>query len=188
MYALALLLVLQGDITLRLEWDEPVISITQPAPTLKEAVQAYMAGGGQVAYVQGKSNRSHLIEDHGWSAAQLNGLTQQELMYLHGATHSGKISPSDYPVIQTEAEPVIHVDDKPLVWGYYPSWQCDYCDRAKAHDWSKYPFRIKWVLNDDEALRAYPAFHMKATKPNQKPAYYYGFNPGGLLAEWNKRN
>ena len=99
MYALAILLALQGDITLRLEWDEPVVSITQESkPTLKAAVQAYMAAGGQIAYVQGKSDRAHLIEDHGWSAAQLTGLTQSELMYLHGATHNGKISPTDYQV------------------------------------------------------------------------------------------
>lgn len=76
---------------------------------------------------------------------------------------------------------------KPLVVMYSPSdWQCTWCDRAKQYDWSEYPFRVEFVDKDsrESQFTRWPVFHMGGSKP----AYYYGFDPQGLLKEWKKRN
>jgi hypothetical protein len=38
---------------------------------------------------------THMLRDHGWSEAQLSGLTSDELFLLHGMQHAGRISPAE---------------------------------------------------------------------------------------------
>lgn len=79
-------------------------------------------------------------------------------------------------------------EEKPVVYLYYPSCPCPWCDKGKQHDWSKYPFRVVPVQVSDDKFDRWPVFHMGATREGTKPAYYFGFNPPKILEEWRKRN
>lgn len=66
---------------------------------------------------------------------------------------------------------------------------CPACRMAEKHDWGKYPFVVKFrSATKQDKFWGYPVFHLGATKPGQKPAYVYGFDPQKILDEWNKRN
>lgn len=186
-----MLLALLGQVDVHLSWSNTVES--SPKQSLKEAVSSYVASGGQMYYTSGKSDRDHLIQDHGWTSDSLVGLTQRELMYLHGATHVGQISPQDYipnkPSPLVTDGPTVHRSEskRPVVFMYSPPGEyCHWCNQAERHDWSGYPFRI--VKVEKEGFRAYPVFHIRATKPGTNHGYYYGFNPKELLAAWKARN
>jgi hypothetical protein len=56
--------------------------------SLKDRIAAYKARGGRAWYVQGKSDSQHLVDDHGWTWPEINGLSASELQYLHGMSHT----------------------------------------------------------------------------------------------------
>lgn len=67
---------------------EETIPEDPPPVSLKQRIAAYRARGGQAWYVRGKSDSQHLVDDHGWTWAQINGLSAIELQYLHGMSHT----------------------------------------------------------------------------------------------------
>ena len=87
-------------------------SVRGAEPPLRAAIAGYRASGGQRAYVVGESDRAHLMREHGYAAAQLAGLTLDELQLLHGWAHAWqtsrgiatqRIAPSGGTVYQTPA-------------------------------------------------------------------------------------
>jgi len=90
----------QSVAALRAELSSLRADTTPPesSPTLlRERIAEYRQRGGVPWFVNGgHTTLQHLIDEHGWSAAQLRGLTQNELDELHGASHTGQIKAADF--------------------------------------------------------------------------------------------
>lgn len=64
--------------------------------TLRQRIEQYRASGGQPWYETRNdqlvgTSKAHLNLEHGWTGGEMEGLTQQELDLLHGASHNGVI-------------------------------------------------------------------------------------------------
>jgi hypothetical protein len=62
-----------------------------PPASLRDRIAAYRARGGVAYYEAGGSiltSIAHMVRDHGWDRDELNGLSQTELDYLHGMSHT----------------------------------------------------------------------------------------------------
>jgi hypothetical protein len=143
-------------------------SCTNCRCSVRCAIASYRKGGGQRAYVRGKSDWLHLVNDHGWDSDQLRGLTVDDLQYLHGASHAGKLESSQFVAASTNAAPfnpgaaVRHPTapgaDKPSITIHLADFKCPPCDVLKGYDWQD--FDVTWVTGGADA---YPsiAWHDK---------------------------
>lgn len=142
-----------------LESSEPSPAVVTPQPpaatdpsgpgvqTLRERIAAYRDSGGQPWYVSGMTDAQHLVNDHGWSASELRGLTVAELQLLHGASHTGRIQPGTVKQSLTVADAEIVV--------YSPaSFQCPACNAWKSVTIPG--VEIKHVRKDWSGWRSYP--------------------------------
>lgn len=139
------------------------LSTGTEAPSLKAAIAKYIDGYGRRYYVRGKSDSQHLIEDHGWTAEQIRGLTLDEIQYLHGATHQGRIKPEDFDnVAVSHAAPFSRgesvgprspgADNKPAITIAVAPFHCPPCNQLKTFDWSG--FDVTWKTGG--AVSAFP--------------------------------
>lgn len=116
--------------------------------SLKQAIAAYRAAGGVRYYVRGKSDAAHLVEDHGWTYQQIAGLSYDELQFLHGASHTGKISPSDYGTV-CSTRPVV------TVYTTRGNW-CAACNLVKGwKDDDDLPFDVSVVYDEGKPWLPY---------------------------------
>lgn len=175
--ALALLFVAADPVNIQLEWKggDPTstsplaaevsqdatagsgdMTSDSPEPvSLRAAIAAYRKAGGQRAYVRGMTDYQHLVRDHKWSDAQLKGLTFDELQYLHGASHAGKLTPDAFraPADATPATapPAAPAADKPSITITVADFYCAPCNQLKAMDWKD--FNVTWAVG---GAPAYP--------------------------------
>jgi hypothetical protein len=130
------------------------------AKSLRDLIAEYKTAGGTQAYVRGKTDAQHLVEDHGWTYDQIRGLTVNEQRYLHGASHKGKITPDSLRPASRDGEtdnppsekpPGVH---KPAITIVSPAtWDCQYCPGYRNQDWSA--FNVTFEKRD--GLAYYPA-------------------------------
>ena len=128
---------------------------------LRSAIRAYRDSGGVRYYVRGKSDSQHLTQDHGWSAEQIRGLGLDELQFLHGATHTGKIQPNLFVAAPGSAAPFTPADatprpsgadTKPAITITVAPFHCPPCNQLKRMDWKD--FDVTWKTGGN--VRAYP--------------------------------
>ena len=70
------------------------LAVDVPTP-LRQRIAEYIASGGSIVGVRDMTITTHMLRDHGWTAAQLDGLSEDELFALHGMQHAGLIDPAD---------------------------------------------------------------------------------------------
>lgn len=177
MHALLLLIVLAAEPVVSLDWKEGGDTSSRPlertvvahdaqpgadaVPTpsapvsLKQAIAAYRASGGVRYYVRGKSDAAHLVEDHGWTYQQIAGLSFDEIQFLHGASHTGKISPSEFPLnVVADAS-----DSSITVYTTRGNW-CAACNLVKGWaDDDDLPFAVKVIYDESKPWLPYIEWH-----------------------------
>jgi len=159
------------------------------ASDLRSAIKSYRESGGVRYFVRGKSDWRHLIEDHGWKAEQIRGLGLDELQFLHGATHTGRINPSNYVAVTPSAPftpeavslPPSGADTKPVVKCFTQA-NCKSCRNSEKHDWSSEEFTVTHTDKAPDWVEAFPCYYWQAKSGRWK--YYYGFSPGELRRTW----
>lgn len=73
---------------------EPGETVTAVPPayvSLRSRIASYRGRGGVAYYENGGNSattKRHMVADHGWSMAELDGLSQSELDLLHGMSHT----------------------------------------------------------------------------------------------------
>lgn len=60
---------------------------------LRQQIADYRAAGGTIVGVRDMTIITHMLRDHGWTAEQIAGLSDEELFYLHGMQHAGEVAP-----------------------------------------------------------------------------------------------
>ncbi len=139
--------------------DEP-LAVPSHAPvaqrvSLREAIHEYKRKYGIRWYVSGMTEQQHLVQTHGWTQEQISGLTEDELHLLHGASHEGKINPTDFARGTPGA--AVHtptVPGKPRLKIRTAPFPCPPCNDVKGYDWSE--FDVTWETGG--AVNGYPEF------------------------------
>jgi hypothetical protein len=157
---------------------------------LVNAIRDYRAAGGQPAYVRGKTDSQHLVDDHGWSVDQVRGLTVEQQQYLHGASHAGKITPESVaaPVApfspETNRTPSPGAVPKPVVQCFTQD-NCGPCRDSEGHNWSDERFAVAHTDdNVPEWVEAFPCYYWKTKAGGWHR--YYGFDPAALARTWER--
>lgn len=100
--------------------DAPSAARMQDVPSpLRQRIADYVEAGGGIVGVRDMTITTHMLRDHGWTAAQLEGLTEDELFSLHGMQHAGLIEPADaaLPLIKHSGRTYpVHVDGDSAYW------------------------------------------------------------------------
>jgi hypothetical protein len=95
-----------------------------PSP-LQQRIAEYRAAGGAIVGVRDMTIVTHMLRDHGWSAAQIAGLSDDELFYLHGMQHAGVVEPEAVDAVHSAA-PVVHQEGYPVSiegrWAYWTAY------------------------------------------------------------------
>lgn len=135
----------------------PTLLPASASSSVREAVRAYIKGGGQRAFVIGKADWQHLVDEHGWAPDQLRGLNHDELQYLHGASHAGKLSPNQFVAANRNAAPfnpgaaarlpTAPGADKLTI--HVAPFHCPPCEQVKRMDWQG--FDVSWVTGGADA-------------------------------------
>lgn len=135
----------------------PVSAQKAASVSLKQAIAAYRRNGGVRYFVRGKTDAQHVVEDHGWTYAQIRGLTHDEIQYLHGASHTGKLQPSSFgaPVERPAGAPPSPAgsDSRPRLTITVAPFHCPPCNQVKRMDWSG--FDVDWRTGG-HVERGYP--------------------------------
>jgi hypothetical protein len=125
--------------------------------SLRDAIRGYVEDGGQRAFVIGKTDWQHLVDEHGWAPGQLRGLNHDELQYLHGASHAGKLSSNQFVAANRNAAPfnpgaaarlpTASGADKLTI--HMAPFHCPPCNTVKGYDWQG--FDVSWVTGGADA-------------------------------------
>ena len=103
----------------RTRTEEPYEELPSP---LQQQIADYRAGGGAIVGVRDMTIVTHMLRDHGWSAQQLAGLSDDELFYLHGMQHAGIVAP-EAVATGPSAPPVDHPGGYPVrIEGRWAYW------------------------------------------------------------------
>lgn len=78
--------------------------VIEVQPPLRQRIDDYLAAGGGIVGVRDMTITTHMLRDHGWTAEQLAGLTEDELFALHGMQHAGLVEPTDVATADRDVE------------------------------------------------------------------------------------
>lgn len=136
----------------------PVVEVSPPE-CIPAVIDSYIASGGRQWYVSGMTVTQHLVRDHGFERDQLRGLSQRQLLYLHGWVHNASDDDQErYGVVAHPGRVGAKCRDavkRDVVTIYSPAtWCCRWCEEMKAQDWSDMPFVVRFVKRD--GFRSYP--------------------------------
>lgn len=160
---------------------------TSSPVSLRDAIAAYKAGGGEIVGVKDMTITTHMLRDHGWTSEQLDGLTSDELFYLHGMQHAGLISPDGEPVSHEDNEdgyPVVRENGQ-IAW-YVNGQRWAQTDNSRLTDGMTFSYngRAMFVYRNGSMYDAGSAPQAAATRKSSQDQWLTGTQIYMATAPW----